>query len=100
MDMSEIDRAAALVRATPILPQGALRPMLQRGENARRSFCAMVQERADLTDDEAQHVLDVYLKLKVAKIDFGIGRVNVKHGALLDRETIKNAAKYPLEQEA
>lgn len=99
MEMSEIDRAAALIRATPI-PEGSLRPMLQRGENARREFCSTVQRIAGLTDDEARHVLDVYLKLKLAKIDFGIGRVNVKHGALLDRETITRAATYPLEQEA
>lgn len=74
------------------IPEGALRPMLQRGENAKASFveCAM---RDGLTERDALDAMSYLLKQKLARVDYGVGRINVKHGALLASDVLQRAAK-------
>lgn len=58
--------------------------------NAENSFIEEVCEQFDKTEAEAEKILAVFLKLKVAKLDIGIGRVQLKHGALWDIEVMNN----------
>lgn len=75
-------------------PAGALCPMLQRGENAKAAFCAMLTEQHPFSAADAQAILALYLKHRIAKIDHGIGRVHVKHGAYLDRAALVRARDH------
>ncbi len=76
---------------------GVLTPMLQRGENGKAEFVAMLQEQHGFTAADARTILDTYLRLKVAKVDYGIGRIMVKHGAFLDVEPLRNALAWAKE---
>lgn len=66
----------------------------QRIVNAENNFIEVVMELSGCTKAEAEKVLSVYRKLKMVKIDLGIGRINVKHGAYLDFDVIQNAIAY------
>lgn len=66
-----------------------LSPMMTREENARASFCDIAMSIIDCTEDEARDILAFYLREKLARIDYGVGRVNVKHGGLLDDDTLQ-----------
>ena len=60
-------------------------------ENAYRDFASMLSEEHGLSADTARKVTEFYLKKKLAKLDPGIGRITVKHGAYLDERAIKKA---------
>lgn len=66
--------------------------MATRAVNAENSFVADIMEIAEITEEEGHKVLALYLKEKIAKMDYGIGRVQIKHGAFLDAATIRRAA--------
>lgn len=70
---------------------GALNPMLTRGENAKNSFCAMLTDQHPFNEEDARGILALYLKHRIARIDYGIGRVLVKHGAYLERDALRRA---------
>lgn len=63
--------------------------MAQRAINAEAEFIESLQRLGGITREEAAKVLDTYLEHKVARIDYGIGRVVVQHGAFLDQDTIR-----------
>lgn len=69
------------------------RAIAQRIVNAENVFIEMIQERG-FTRAEAEKAMRTMLKLKVAKLDPISGRINVKHGAFLDPEAIRNAVNY------
>lgn len=73
----------------------SFKDMTQRAVNAEAEFIESLQRLGGITKEEAAKVLDLYLEQKIAKIDYGIGRVMVKHGAFLDRDTIRYAAVSP-----
>lgn len=55
---------------------------------AKRADNAIIQWRDMLADDgysssQADKILSFYIKHKIVKLDYGIGRYNVKHGAFL-----------------
>jgi hypothetical protein len=57
--------------------------------SAQDGFVATLMERGDLTRDEALAVFLKYRRAKVIKRDTTNNTWTVKHGALLDRETIR-----------
>lgn len=65
--------------------------MATRAANAEADFVAALIEIADITDAEAEKVMALYLKEKIAKIDHNIGRISVKHGVFLEADVIHNA---------
>lgn len=62
--------------------------------NAENNFIETIMELANCKKSEAEKVLAVYRKLKMVKLDIGIGRISVKHGAYLDLEVIHNAINF------
>jgi hypothetical protein len=64
------------------------REIAQRIVNAEEGFIEIIRERG-FTRDEAIMVMQTMLRLKLAKLDPVIGRISVKHGALLESETIR-----------
>jgi len=74
------------------------------GENMQKSFQdmairasnAITDWRAMLADDgfsteQADAILELYRREKIVKLDWGVGRYNVKHGAFLNKQTLQNA---------
>lgn len=77
----------------PIKPApGVMHDMLSRGERAKAEFVETLQQYGGIDGATATRVMGVYLQERIARIDYGIGRVNVKHGAFLDRDVIRRAA--------
>lgn len=68
----------------------------QRIVNANNWFYDVAMGVADITKEQAIHVLNVYIKTKVAKRDLAIGVYKVKHGAFFEKEVILNAVNYAL----
>lgn len=69
----------------------SMRDMAQRIVNAEDGFIESVQHIAGCTADDAHQVMAYYLKHKLAKLDIGIGRISVKHGAYLDKPVLQRA---------
>lgn len=63
-----------------------------RAANGEAAFIKTLQEIANLSDVEGSKVLSLFYKEKIAKMDYGIGRVQVKHGAFMERDVIRRAA--------
>ena len=63
----------------------------QRLVNAENSFIACMDDDYDLTENQARAVFNLYKQEKILKIDAVMGSWSVKHGAFLDKQTIKNA---------
>jgi hypothetical protein len=74
----------------------AFRDIAQRIETAETKFVAYVVEQTGMSTDEAEHVLRVFKKCRVIKIDAVMGQWNVKHGAYLDAEVMRRAARVEL----
>lgn len=66
----------------------AFRDIAQRIVNAEEDFIQIIQEKG-FTGEEAIQVMQTMLRLKLAKLDSGIGRISVKHGGLLETEVIR-----------
>lgn len=64
--------------------------ILKRMDNAKKVFKATLMHYGGINEAQAEVVMRYYLDKKLAKIDIGIGRVNVKNGALLDKIIINN----------
>ena len=71
---------------------GALRPMAQRIENARKVFIAVLVERG-LSTEDAEKAMNCLLRLKAAKLDPHIGRISVSHGFYLELDCLKRAVE-------
>lgn len=66
--------------------------MAKRADNAVIAWRDMLSD--NFTAKQADKILSVYIKLKIVKLDWGIGRYNVKHGAFLDNNALNNALNY------
>lgn len=71
-----------------------IKQIAQRIVNAEENFADTVQELAGCTRDEAFKALATMRKLKVVKLDAGIGRYTVKHGAFMEADALRNAIAY------
>lgn len=71
----------------------ALAPVFARVDQAYVNFATLLTEIAGLDQDTAKRLTQFYVKKKLAKVDTGIGRINVKHGGYLDKEAIGRAVK-------
>ena len=69
----------------------SITPMLQRLDNAYGNFRTSLMEYGEISEGEAEKVMNLYLKLKVAKIVISMGRIDVKHGVYLEKDVIQNA---------
>lgn len=65
--------------------------MAIREKNAIDRFIAICVEQYGFTEKEGEKILNVYLKEKAAKIDYGIGKVIIKHGAFWNKEVLDRA---------
>lgn len=66
--------------------------MAQRAVNAENAFVVELIRAGGISETDAVKVMNLYLKEKIAKLDYGIGRINVKHGAFWERDVIRRAA--------
>ena len=73
-------------------PTGAA-TLAVRQDNARKSFSETLRKAADITPEQADKVTDAYLKNKLAKMDTAASKITVKHGGLLEPDTILTALK-------
>jgi hypothetical protein len=65
----------------------------QRIINAQEHFVALLAEIASIHHVDARKVFGAYRKAKVIKLDAVGGRYNVKHGAFLECEVIRNTLR-------
>lgn len=72
----------------------AITPIVLREINARNAFYEVVMSVTGCNLVSAEKVLSVYLKLKVAKIDYGVGHVSIKHGVYYEKDVLMNAINY------
>lgn len=73
-------------------------PMFERQQIAIAKFAETLQSLAGISKDEADAVTQQYLDKKLATLDAVSGTIRVKHGAYLDVEAIRNAARQTKEQ--
>ncbi len=62
-----------------------------RIDNAHEDFTETLIRLGEFDREDAIKVKNLYLAKKLAKIDIGIGRINVKHGAYLDQDVLTRA---------
>ena len=62
-----------------------------RIDNAHNDFTETLIRLGEFNREDAIKVKNLYLAKKLAKIDIGIGRINVKHGAYLDQDVLIRA---------
>jgi hypothetical protein len=67
------------------------RATAERIVRAGDEFVAVLMSLGGISKDDAERVFEHYRKIRVAKVDSVIGRVDVKDGAFLDREVIRRA---------
>ena len=65
--------------------------MATRAATAEANFAETLVNIAGITEAEAEKVMALYLKEKIAKIDHVNGRISVKHGVFLEADVIHNA---------
>ena len=66
----------------------------QRLANAELNFRDTVCELTGCTEAEAIKAFNVMRKLKVIKLDSGMGRYNAIHGAFMEPDALRNAINY------
>jgi len=67
------------------------RQVAERMVNAQKAFVQLVMEKG-FTRKQAEKIMTVYLKNKIAKLDAAMGRITVKHGAFWELDVLRNAA--------
>lgn len=67
--------------------------MAQRYANAEARFIGVVMATIRCSEADAVAVLKLYRKHKIAKTDVGIGQIQVKHGAFLEADALRNAVR-------
>ena len=65
--------------------------MAQRSVNAERGFIENVMEQFGKTEEEARHVLSVFIKEKAVKLNWAMGRYDLTHGAYWELDVINTA---------
>lgn len=68
------------------------RAMTQRLINAETSFLEQLTTAGDLTEEQAKVAFAKFKQIKILKLDLGVGRYTVKHGAFWDRAVVRRAA--------
>jgi len=66
-------------------------PMAIRIENAHDNFIADLMEQFDYTEAQAEHILNVYVREHVVKLDVAIGCYRLSHGIFWERDVLNNA---------
>lgn len=69
----------------------SFRDMAHRIDVAERDFIKTLMTFGDISESDAKKVFAFYRKLKVLKNQYAVSRISVKHGAFLDKETIRRA---------
>lgn len=64
----------------------------ERMVRAEEDFIANLMKLGGISRTNAERVLSYYLKHKMVQMDAVNGRLDVKHGAFLDRDVIQRAA--------
>lgn len=80
---------SALAHAAP-----HLREIAARMHRADTDFLAILADAAKLNADEAGRVFRLYRKNRIVRLDAGIGRWTVSHGAFLDGDVIRRALAH------
>lgn len=70
----------------------------QRLANAELHFRDTIRELTDCTEEEAIKAFNVMRRLKVIRLDAGIGRFKPVHGIYMGRDALWAAIKYPDKQ--
>lgn len=70
--------------------QKSFKDMATRADNAVTQWRDMLGNMG-FTQTEADRILSVYVREHIAKLDYGVGRYNVKHGAFLDAAVMRRA---------
>lgn len=68
-------------------------PMVTRIENAHDSFVGDLTEQFGFTIEQAEHILGVYVREHVVKLDSAIGRYKLVHGIFWERDVLYNALR-------
>jgi hypothetical protein len=69
------------------------RAVAQRIVNAEENFIENVMQIAGLSRGEAEKAMTALKKAKAIKIDPVMGRMVIKHGAFMEPDVLKRAAK-------
>lgn len=67
----------------------------QRLANAELHFQQTIRELTGCTDVDALKAFNVMRKLKVIKLDAGIGCYKAIHGVYMERDALRAAINYP-----
>jgi hypothetical protein len=73
--------------------ENGFKAVATRINNAQENFISVIESKG-FSRSEAVKAMGTMLKLKVAKLDAVSGVINVKHGAFLEVDVIKNAINY------
>lgn len=68
----------------------SFKDMAQRADNAVTQWRDMLANDG-FTADQADAILRLYLQEKLVRLDWGIGRYNVRHGAFLNADVLHRA---------
>jgi len=66
-------------------------PMAIRIKNAHDNFVASLMEQFGYTEEQAEHILSVYVREYVVKLDSAIGCYKLVHGIFWERDILDNA---------
>ncbi len=96
--MAPTEEAPPAITAPPVATEKekteeALRPMAERSVIARNEFVNNVMEQFGFNKEEANAILDAYIKAKAVKLDWAGGRYNLKHGAFWERGPMEEALR-------
>lgn len=85
--MTRAAKITAAVRAA----RGSAEDMAARIDNATVHLIEELAAAGGISSDDARKVAGFYIKNKLVSSDFAIGRYRFKHGAYLDRDTVRRA---------
>ncbi|WJJ55379.1 hypothetical protein QB910_000135 [Dabrowskivirus KKP3916] len=68
-----------------------LKPVFKRALIAHDKFVEEVQEQFGFSEDEAEKILNVFIKAKAVKRNVAMGRYDLTHGAYWDKEVMQRA---------
>lgn len=71
-----------------------MKEIARKSIDAENKLAALFVEIADITEEQARGLVSLYQRKKLVKLDLCNASLNVKHGALLDREIIEHYAMH------
>jgi len=71
--------------------QDHLQDLARKSIQAVDDLAELFVNIADIEPSKAQDLVQFYIRKKLVKLDWAMGRYTVKHGVYLDREFIENA---------